>query len=95
MDIQKKTENLKEYMRLYREKNKENHKEYKQEYMNEYYSANKDKFYENNKRFRIKTTLCDCGCEVKTYNINNHKKTQKHINIINAYNKGLKNELIL
>ena len=91
----KKTEDMKEYMRQYRIKNKEKLKEYSCDYMSDYYATNKDRFYENNIKFRQKTQLCDCGCEIKSYYLPSHKKTQKHINIINAYNKGLKDtELI-
>ena len=92
MDIPKKTEDMKEYQRLYRLKMKEKINDYSQKYMINYYADNKDRFYENNKKFRLKTTICDCGCEIKTYNISNHKKTQKHINIVNAYNKGKKDK---
>ena len=91
----KKTEDMKEYMRQYRIKNKDKLKEYSCDYMSDYYASNKDRFYENNIKFRQKTQLCECGCEIKSYYLPTHKKTQKHINIINAYNKGLKDtELI-
>ena len=91
MDIPKKTEDMKAYMKEYREKNKEKLKEYSCDYMSDYYASNKDRFYENNKNFRLKTELCECGCEIKKYYLPAHKKTQKHLNIVNAYNKGLNN----
>ena len=95
MDAPKKTEDMKQYMKDYRIKNRDKLKEYSCDYMSDYYASNKERFYENNIKFRQKTQICECGCEIKTYNINNHKKTKKHINIINAYNKGLNNTEII
>ena len=55
----------------------------------EYYEENKDKFkeyYEVNKEkikeYKNKTYLCECGCEIRIDNKYNHKKTNKHLNLL-------------
>ena len=75
----------------------EYHKEYKKEYHlnyhNEYYEKNKDKLSEKNKVYREKhkveisqkakvKVICECGCEIRKDIILKHKKTQKHIKLM-------------
>lgn len=68
---EKKNENDKEYYKDNKEKMKENNKEY--------YKNNKNKVLE---KMREKIT-CDCGCIICNTNINRHRKSQKHLDLIN------------
>ena len=80
----------KEYQKEYQLKNKDKKKEYnkeyqfnnkdkKKEYQKEWKLKNKDAITEKNK---IKIT-CDCGKEVPKCKIARHKRSKKHIDIIN------------
>tara|TARA_R110001592_G_scaffold4465_1_gene25198 strand:- start:1956 stop:2456 length:501 start_codon:yes stop_codon:yes gene_type:complete len=42
----------------------------------EYYDKNKDKL-------KVKIT-CECGCQITKYNMVKHKKSKKHLNLINT-----------
>ena len=54
--------------------------DYYNEYNKQYRIDNKEKIREQ----RNKKTICVCGCEVAQCCLSRHKKTQKHIDIINA-----------
>ena len=73
-----KTEDMKEYQRIYRLANKENMAEYMREYMKEYYQKNKNKIGKANADRKLKTLTCDCGCIVARYNLEKHKRSKKH-----------------
>ena len=64
---------------IYNKKYIELHKETISIYKKNYRELNKKAISEKNK---IKIT-CDCGAEVRKSHILRHKKTQKHINLIN------------
>ena len=74
-------EKIAEQMKQYYENNKDKIKEY--------YENNKEKikeYYENNKeaiaeKLKEKVT-CECGCIVKKHNLVRHKKTNKHLELI-------------
>ena len=91
-------EKIAEKMKEYYEKNKENYnnKEYYQnnkEKMKEYYQNNKEKFSEHNKKYYEKNkkiiaekpkekSTCECGCIVNRDGLSSHKRTQKHIKLM-------------
>ena len=69
----------------YRDKNKEkiaeyyeNNKEQILEKRRKYYQMNKEKILEKEKE----KITCECGCIVNKYALTRHKKTQKHIKIM-------------
>jgi hypothetical protein len=72
-----------EKLKKYREENKEK--------AHNYYVQNIDKFKTSSIKYRAKTEICECGCEVKSYNMNNHKFTKKHNALIKINNE--KNDL--
>ena len=65
-----KKEYEKEHMKEYRENNTEHIKEYNKEY------------YENNKEYRSEKISCDCGCQIRRGDIARHKRSQKHIKLM-------------
>ena len=75
----KKTEDMTEYFRNYREKNKDKLASYMSNYMKNYYDDRKDQFYEYNKKYREKEFICTCGCQIKWYNKKKHETTKKHL----------------
>jgi predicted GIY-YIG superfamily endonuclease len=66
--------NKKEYNKQYRNENKEQ----EIEYFKQYYQKNKEKISE---KLKEKIT-CECGCVVNRYNLSRHKKTKKHIELM-------------
>ena len=78
-------EHKKEYNKEYSTKNKEHKKEYNKEYS----TKNKDMIkerkqeYRTNNKHKIKEKItCECGCEVSRGNLSTHKKTKKHIKLV-------------
>lgn len=78
-----------ESSKLYREKNKElvveqrkryeeKNKEIILEKANKYYYANKEKILETHKE----KTTCECGCIVSNASLTRHRKSQKHLKLI-------------
>ena len=59
-----------EYQKKYREDNKEKNKKYKKQY------------YEKNKDIIKKVITCECGCDITKGSILRHKKTKKHLKLI-------------
>jgi len=87
------SEEDKEHRRLYRENNKEaitkrlkvwykDNKEVITEKHKVYYKKNKDKL---NELASVKIT-CECGCEARRGDILRHRKTKKHIDLMNNKN---------
>ncbi len=58
------------------EKRKEKHKEESKLF----YQANKDKILEKEKE----KVFCECGCEVRKKEIARHKRTKKHLDLMNV-----------
>jgi group I intron endonuclease len=61
----------------------------KQEYNKEYYDENKEKkkkyykeYYDENKECILKKTTCDCGCILRKADLNRHRKSKKHNDLI-------------
>lgn len=90
-------EKMKEYYKVYYEENKneisektkkwnDNNKEKVKEYNKKYRQNNIDKLNENQK---IKI-LCVCGCQIRKSNITTHKKSQKHIKLMNTIKEQYK-----
>ena len=67
-------EKYKEHFKKWREDNKE----YKLEKQKEYYENNKEEISEKKKE----KITCECGCELTRTDLSRHKKTKKHINLI-------------
>ena len=88
-------ERYKEYDKKYYEEHKEQKKEYAKKYNEEnkeVITKRKQKYIENNReeinrrkreQAAVKVT-CECGCIVRTDNLTNHKKTQKHFDILKS-----------
>ena len=68
----------KERNKNFRQNNKEKYKEKILEKAKEYYKNNKEKIKERKKE----NIICECGCEVKKYNLKKHQKTKRHLNLI-------------
>ena len=68
---------------IYQNKYYENNKEEISEKMKEWRKKNKEKI---NKREREKIT-CECGTIITRSNLSTHKKTKKHIKLMQRYNK--------
>jgi len=58
--------------------NREKCKEYSKEYNKNYRTDNKERI----SGYLRKKIKCECGCEVSSRNISAHKKTKKHLNLI-------------
>jgi len=82
-------EHKKEINKEYREANKDKIKEYNKDYN----TKNKDKIKEHNKKYKevnkdnLKAIVsqkinCECGCQVRRDNLSTHKKTQKHLDLV-------------
>lgn len=80
-------EDNKKHLDEYREKNKEN--------LHEYYINNKEKYKLSCMKYRQKTTICECGCEIKSYYLNNHKFTKKHLNALKSIHSIEQNGVLL
>jgi hypothetical protein len=50
-----------------------------------YYETNKDRI----KEYKTEPITCECGCCVKRQELTRHKKTQKHVKLMNIKNQGL------
>ena len=78
----------------YREDNKENileklkeWRENNKDYNLNYYTENKEKIAEKHKEKLKEKITCECGCEVSKINLSTHKKSLKHIKLINKMNE--------
>ena len=74
---------------------KEHYKTYRKEYNEKWRINNKEKVKEHDKKFRENNrdklnekrkfkVICECGCEISNRNIATHKKTTKHIDLMNT-----------
>ena len=72
---------IKKY-KIYYEENKEKILDYAKDYGKTYYEEHKEQIKER-KAERIK---CECGCIIVINNLLRHKKTQKHIKLLNSLN---------
>ena len=87
---QKWYEENKDKIKEYNEENKDKFKQYQQNYYeenkdkllcrtNKYNEENKDKIKEK----QLQKVKCDCGCVVSKINLSTHKKSPKHIKLMN------------
>ena len=87
---QKWYEENKDKIKEYNEENKDKLKQYQQNYyeenkdkllcrINKYNEENKDKIKEK----QLQKVKCDCGCVVSKNNLSTHKKSPKHIKLMN------------
>ncbi len=87
---QKWYEENKDKIKEYNEENKDKIKQYQQNYYeenkdkllcrtNKYNEENKDKIKEK----QLQKVKCDCGCVVSKINLSTHKKSPKHIKLLN------------
>tara|TARA_R110000851_G_scaffold147848_1_gene287922 strand:+ start:28 stop:663 length:636 start_codon:yes stop_codon:yes gene_type:complete len=83
----KNNDKIKEYKKEYRLKNNDKIKESKKEH----YHKNIDKIKEKQKEYRLKNkerskvrTICDCGLDVAKDHISRHKRTKKHMDIMES-----------
>jgi hypothetical protein len=86
-------EELKEYNKEYHQKNKEiisqNQKEYDKKYRQEnkeMLSQKRKEYYQENKEMisqkRKEIIICECGCDSTKRGLLRHRKTQKHLNLM-------------
>ena len=87
MDSDKDRDKLNEYYYRHREQKLEYQKKYNKErgdkikdYNKDYYTKQREKILE---KARTKV-VCECGCEVQLFNMNCHKKTRKHLRLVEA-----------
>ena len=80
--------NNKEHIKEYYQDNKErfneykqNNKEHKKEYNKNYYQDNK----EHRKEYKKEKLICECGCEITRGSLSIHKKSSKHINLLQNF----------
>jgi hypothetical protein len=84
-------EQIKEIQKRYHNENKDN----VSKKQHEYYLKNKDAIMKKHKEWNEKNkeqlylqqkemVLCNCGCSISKRNISTHKKTQKHLDLINS-----------
>lgn len=86
-DMDKDRDKLNEYYYRHREQKLEYQKKYNKErgdkikdYNKDYYTKQREKILE---KARTKV-VCECGCEVQLFNMNCHKKTRKHLRLVEA-----------
>jgi hypothetical protein len=78
---------LNEYYYRHREQKLEYQKKYNKErgeiikdYNKDYYNKQREKILAKAKT----KVMCECGCEVQLFNVNCHKKTKKHLRLVEA-----------
>ena len=79
----------KQYKEDYKEKFDEYHKDYRE--INKEIIAQKDKaYYEKNKDTILtrqkQDVLCECGCSITSCHLQRHRRTKKHIDLMNNIN---------
>ena len=81
------SDKVNEYYYRHREQKLEYQKKYNKErgdkikdYNKDYYTKQREKILE---KARTKV-VCECGCEVQLFNMNCHKKTRKHLRLVEA-----------
>ncbi len=86
---EKNQEKLKLYKKKYDEENKDKQKDYYElnkeiiiQKVKENYDKNKEKYISRKKE----KVICDCGCEIGRGNLNEHKKSKKHNDLMNNIN---------
>ena len=60
----------------------EEKKEYHKEYKKKYYKLNKEIEKERYAKYCSVKITCECGCETNQNNISRHRKSQKHLNLM-------------
>jgi hypothetical protein len=63
---------------------RENNLERKKENSKKHYENHKEIYLEKAKKYRNNNSeniTCECGCIIKIYNLSNHKKTKKHLEL--------------
>ena len=72
-----------------KEYDKNQGKEYRQnnkEILKEYYQKNKQKIKEINSQKKSEIVTCECGCKSMKRNISRHRKSKKHLNLMELKN---------
>jgi hypothetical protein len=78
---------LNEYYYRHREQKLEYQKKYNKERGEIIKDYNKDYYMKQREKILAKAktkVMCECGCEVQLFNMNCHKKTKKHIRLVEA-----------
>tara|TARA_R110001632_G_scaffold33911_1_gene86750 strand:- start:2259 stop:2903 length:645 start_codon:yes stop_codon:yes gene_type:complete len=90
-------ETHKEYFKIYGKQYYENHKEERNEYSKQYQESHKEEIIEKQKK-KYEThkediseknkekVECECGCIITYGNLTKHKKTHKHLKLVNNKN---------
>jgi hypothetical protein len=78
---------LNEYYYRHREQKLEYQKKYNKERGDIIKDYNKDYYMKQREKILAKAktkVMCECGCEVQLFNMNCHKKTKKHLRLVEA-----------
>lgn len=78
---------LNEYYYRHREQKLEYQKKYNKEREDKIKDYNKDYYNKQREKILAKArtkVMCECGCEVQLFNMNCHKKTKKHLRLVEA-----------
>ena len=86
-------ENNREHIKEVKKEHRENNKEHIKEVKKEYYENNKEHYKEKHKEYRennkqkikqhaSEKITCECGCEIRRGHLSHHKRTQKHIKLM-------------
>jgi hypothetical protein len=78
---------LNEYYYRHREQKLEYQKKYNKERGEIIKDYNKDYYMKQREKILAKAktkVMCECGCEVQLFNMNCHKKTKKHLRLVEA-----------
>ena len=71
----------KQYKKQYEQKNRERDREYYKQYKQEYYNKRKEKLKQK--------ITCLCGSVISNRSMNDHLKSQKHLNNMDLYMKNI------
>jgi hypothetical protein len=80
------------------EKHKDYHKQYQQQYRQKPEVKQYKKQYQQKpdvKEYNYEKISCICGCSISRHHISTHKKSQKHIKLIEQLNNASNNEIVV
>jgi predicted HD phosphohydrolase len=74
------TSNPQDLILEYQKKYNKERGEIIKDYNKDYYNKQREKILAKAKT----KVMCECGCEVQLFNVNCHKKTKKHLRLVEA-----------
>ena len=73
----------KEDVREWQKRWKADHKEHLSRYLQEYWQKHKEELKQSRQDYRKLKITCECGCVIARGDISTHRKTKKHIELMN------------